>query len=161
RQLRNWEAAVVPARLKGVHRRRCADLSCCTPSPLDCRSPPMLPAPELAQILSNLSALELQPDTAAQILAAILAPLMRSDASASPDTEPRMRPRSRPRGSWRRKRKYTRGMPGARARALELLRANSERTNVKIARSLKSTPSPVHHAPRALAKEERKAKREP
>ena len=42
----------------------------------------MLPASDLAEILTNLtnlSALNLQPNTAAQILAAVLAPLLRSE----------------------------------------------------------------------------------
>jgi len=34
----------------------------------------MLPASDLTEILTNLSALNLQPNTAAQILAAVLAP---------------------------------------------------------------------------------------
>jgi hypothetical protein len=38
----------------------------------------MLPASDLADILTNLSALNLQPTTAAQILAAVLAPLVRA-----------------------------------------------------------------------------------
>jgi hypothetical protein len=38
----------------------------------------MLPASDLADILANLGALNLQPNTAAQILAAVLAPLLRS-----------------------------------------------------------------------------------
>ena len=39
----------------------------------------MLPADTLAEIISNLAGLNLQPTTAAQILAAVLAPLLRSD----------------------------------------------------------------------------------
>src|SRR5262245_62299812 len=38
----------------------------------------MLPAADLSEIISNLSALNLQSDTIAQVLAAVLAPLMRS-----------------------------------------------------------------------------------
>jgi hypothetical protein len=38
----------------------------------------MLPASDLTGILTNLSALNLQPNTAAAILAAVLAPLLRS-----------------------------------------------------------------------------------
>jgi hypothetical protein len=48
----------------------------------------MLPAPDLADILTNLSALNLQPNTAAQILAAVLAPLLRS---ADPEPQKRSR----------------------------------------------------------------------
>jgi len=39
----------------------------------------MLPASDLTEILANLAALNLQPNTAAQILAAVLAPLLRSE----------------------------------------------------------------------------------
>ena len=38
----------------------------------------MLPAADLAEILTNPAALNLQPTTAAQILAAVFAPLLRS-----------------------------------------------------------------------------------
>ena len=38
----------------------------------------MLPASDLTEILTNLAALNLQPNNAAQILAAVLAPLPRS-----------------------------------------------------------------------------------
>jgi hypothetical protein len=38
----------------------------------------MLPASSLAEIISNLAALQLEPNTAAQILAAVFAPLLRS-----------------------------------------------------------------------------------
>jgi hypothetical protein len=44
----------------------------------------MLPADTIAEIATNLSALNLQPNTAAQILAAVLAPLMRN---SGPDLE--------------------------------------------------------------------------
>jgi hypothetical protein len=79
----------------------------------------MLPAAELTEILANLSALNLQPTTAAQILAAVLAPLLRSDRKSEPSTvknsdlarkrraeRPRRRPRraasSKPRASSQR-----------------------------------------------------------
>src|SRR5262249_37072552 len=46
----------------------------------------MLPASDLTEILTNLSALNLQPNTAAQILAAVLVPLLRT--SSGPDVDP-------------------------------------------------------------------------
>jgi len=65
----------------------------------------MLPASDIADILENLSALNLQPNTAAQILAAVLAPLLRS-ADPDPPALPRKRvgrpPRSKPRRAARR-----------------------------------------------------------
>ena len=44
----------------------------------------MLPADVIAEIVANLAALNLQPNTAAQILAAVLAPLLRN---SGPDLE--------------------------------------------------------------------------
>jgi len=79
----------------------------------------MLPASDLSEILTNLSALNLQPNTTAAILAAVLAPLLRSadpeEPTAAPDLSrkrakrrrPRRAARSKPRSSTRRrKRKY-------------------------------------------------------
>jgi len=60
----------------------------------------VLPADTIAEITTNLVALHLEPNTAAQILAAVLAPLMRN---SGPDPEPERpckrvgRPRGRPR----------------------------------------------------------------
>ena len=44
----------------------------------------MLPAADIAEILTNLSALNLQPTATAQILAAVLAPLLRSSGDPGP-----------------------------------------------------------------------------
>lgn len=50
----------------------------------------MLPASDLSEIIANLSALNLQPNTAAQILAAVLAPLLRNSGPrpARPTSDP-------------------------------------------------------------------------
>src|SRR5262249_7047128 len=45
----------------------------------------MFPASDLSEILTNLSALNLQPNTTAAILAAVLAPLLRSSQSVNGD----------------------------------------------------------------------------
>jgi len=45
----------------------------------------MLPASDLTEILANLAALNLEPSTTAQILAAVLAPLLRSSGPQQPD----------------------------------------------------------------------------
>lgn len=61
----------------------------------------MLPASNLTEILANLSALKLQPNTAAQILAAVFAPLLRSSERELPQLcagRPRPKPRKAPRG---------------------------------------------------------------
>src|SRR5215831_10410482 len=65
-----------------------------------CRRPRMLPASDIAEILTNLSALNLQPTATAQILAAVLAPLLRSTDPDPPALPPQRaeRPRVRP---WR------------------------------------------------------------
>jgi len=127
----------------------------------------MLPAADLSEILTNLSALNLQPTTAAQILAAVLAPLLRS---ADPDPLPRQRAerprrrprrtaRSKPRGSSR-KRKYKRHAPSeARERALAALRANPDRTPTEIAKIAKVSRATVVNARTDLAKEARKQAR--
>src|SRR5262249_2306125 len=106
----------------------------------------MLPASDLTEILANLSALNLQPSTAAAVLGA-LAPLLRT-AETPPavlEPQPSRRPRSskRARGA-RRKRKYKRHAPSeARDRALAALRANPDATPTEIAKIAKVSPSTV------------------
>jgi hypothetical protein len=61
----------------------------------------MLPAADLSEILANLSALNLQPSTAAAVLGAVLAPLLRTtavtpQAGLEPPSKPYRRPRVRP-----------------------------------------------------------------
>jgi DNA-binding CsgD family transcriptional regulator len=128
----------------------------------------MLPAPELTEIIANLGALNLQPNTAAQILAAVLAPLLRSSdrpalrVARRRAGQPRRRPRKavrRSRGSAR-KRKYTRHAPTeARERAIAALRANPDATPTEIAKVAKVSRPTVVNARRDLAKEARKQAR--
>jgi len=78
----------------------------------------MLPAPELSENLANLSALNLQPNTAAQILAAVLAPLLRSSDSGPAlelQQQRAARPRGRPRRAAQQKRKKPKRAGGARS----------------------------------------------
>jgi hypothetical protein len=94
----------------------------------------MLPASDLTAILANLGALQLEPTTAAQILAAVLAPLLRS--AAPPELLPRSRagrPRARPRK-----------VPRRRKRARPRLRAAA-------AAAPEPTDGPRQRAARALA----------
>jgi len=131
----------------------------------------MLPASDLTEILANLSALNLQPTAAAQILAAVLAPLLRnSDPDPPEDLLPHKRARRQPqrprrtrsRSALRQKRRYTRhhlGPGEPRQRAIAALKENSDATNVEIAKRLKVSPSTIHHARRDLAKEARKEAR--
>jgi hypothetical protein len=125
----------------------------------------MLPASELAEILANLAALNLQPNTAAAVLGA-LAPLLRS-AETPPavlEPQPSRRPRSskRPRRG-RRKRKYKRQAPSeARDRALAALRANppdaSATEIAKIAKVSRSTVVKTRNEIEKARKQARKSR---
>src|SRR5215831_7452549 len=126
------------------------------------RSPPMLPASDLSEIITNLAALNLQPSTAAAVLGA-LAPLLRT-AETPPavlEPQPSRRPRSskRPRGG-RRKRKYKRQAPSeARDRALAQLRANPpDASATEIAKIAKVSRSTVVHARDQIEKEARRGR---
>src|SRR5215472_11161708 len=127
------------------------------------RSPPMLPASDLSEIITNLAALNLQPSTAAAVLGA-LAPLLRT-AETPPavlEPQPSRRPRSskRPRGG-RRKRKYKRQAPSeARDRALAALRANPpDASATEIAKIAKVSRSTVVKTRNEIEKAERKQAR--
>src|SRR5262249_49168590 len=104
------------------------------------RSPPMLPASDLSEILAKLAALNLPPNTAAAGPGA-LAPPLRSAEPPPAILEPQLsrRPRSskRPRGV-RRKRKYKRHAPTeARDRALAALKANPDGSTTDLAKVAK------------------------
>src|SRR5262249_1862915 len=124
----------------------------------------MLPASELAEILANLAALNLQPSTAAAVLGA-LPPLLRT-AETPPavlEPQPSRRPRSskgRRRGR-RRKRKYKRQAPSeARDRALAALRANPpDASATEIAKIAKVSRSTVVKTRNEIEKAERKQAR--
>jgi len=127
----------------------------------------MLPAADLTEILTNLAALNLQPNTAAQILAAVLAPLLRAGdpvpggllTADKPSPKRRAAPHRRGRGS-RRKRKYQRHAPSeARDRALAALKANPGATPTEIAKIAKVSRSTAVHARHEIEKEARKAAR--
>jgi hypothetical protein len=123
----------------------------------------MLPASDLTAILANLSALHLQPNTAAQILAAVLAPLLRSSESESESgvRHPRSgRPRSKLRKAARRKRKKTRPRVAAastdddpRGRAHAALKANPGIPLAAVARIAGVSRSTVCNARGDLAAE--------
>jgi hypothetical protein len=74
----------------------------------------MLPASTIAEITTNLASLNLQSNIAAQILAAVFAPLLRSSENRidpEPNLAPRRRagrPRARARARGTRRRRYTR-----------------------------------------------------
>src|SRR5215467_177352 len=122
----------------------------------------MLPASELTEILANLAALNLQPNTAAAVLGA-LAPLLRTAETPPAILEPQLsrRPRSskRPRGV-RRKRKYKRHAPTeARDRALAALKANPDGSTTELAKVAKCSRSTVVKTRNEIEKAERKQAR--
>src|SRR5262252_1634927 len=122
----------------------------------------MLPACELTEILANLAALNLQPNTAAAVLGA-LAPLLRTAETPPAILEPQLsrRPRSskRPRGV-RRKRKYKRHAPTeARDRALAALKANPDGSTTDLAKVAKCSRSTVVKTRNEIEKAERKQAR--
>jgi len=123
----------------------------------------MLPASDLSEILANLTALQLEPNTTAQILAAVLAPLLRS---SGPDVDPdlQLRPRGRPRRRIsRRRKKATRRAArstDARSRAIAALRDNPNTSLTDIAKIAKVSRSTVVNARDDLAAEGRRKPRE-
>src|SRR5262245_47064508 len=156
-----------------LHTPPGADLSCAQPTAGEF---PMLPASDLSEILANLSALNLQPNTTAQILAAVLAPLLRSSDSdpppgLEPPSKPSRRPRVRPRRATRRKKPKHQAAAAAavqnersdrdapRQRAIAALRTNPDATPSEIAKVAKCSRSTVVNARETLAAEARKQAR--
>jgi hypothetical protein len=128
----------------------------------------MLPASDLAEIISNLATLQLAPDTTAAVLGAVLAPLLRSSQPELPPPVIRETParRSKPR---RQKRKKSRpllaasGEPtdGPRERALAALKANPDAPLSTIAKLARCARSTAVNARDDLRKEARKEARKP
>jgi len=123
----------------------------------------MLPAADLAEIISSLASLKLEPATTAAVLGAVLAPLIRS-APPQRLVRPRQRaerPRVRPgraaqqkhpqqRAAAQQKRKYKRGAPDARDRAHAALKANPGISLTKVAALAGVSRSTVCNAAREL-----------
>jgi hypothetical protein len=126
----------------------------------------MLPASDIAEILTNLSALNLQPTTTAQILAAVLAPLLRS---ADPDPPGQQRQRAerppQPGRAAPRKQPKQRTAPAGqptdspRQRAARALAANPNVSLTKVAAIAGVSRSTVCNAARELAAKARKQAR--
>jgi|AmaraimetFIIA100_FD_contig_121_295137_length_929_multi_4_in_0_out_0_1 hypothetical protein len=132
----------------------------------------MLPASDLTAILTNLSALQLEPNAAAQILAAVLAPLLRSSESGSEDLETHKRragrPMSRQKKPERRRLKAQRGSTdgpragrrgsadGPRQRATRALAANPNASVTAVAEAAGVSRSTVVNARDELAGKARK-----
>jgi len=122
----------------------------------------MLPASTFAEITSNLAALHLEPGTAAQILAAVFAPLLRG---SDPDPVPKIRagrPRVKSRSAPRRKQKNAKRRPrssAARERARAAIAAHPDATLARVAKLAKCGYGTVVNARKDLATENRKAAR--
>jgi hypothetical protein len=125
----------------------------------------MLPADTLAEITTNLAALNLQPNTVAAILGAVLAPLLRNSGpeldlelrkkrARRPRRRPRRTARAKPRGAPRKRNE-------ARERAIAALRANPDAALTDIAKIAKVSRSTVVNAHKELATAARKAARKP
>ena len=122
----------------------------------------MLPASTFAEITSNLAALHLEPGTAAQILAAVFAPLLRG---SDPDPVPKIRagrPRVKSRSAPRRKQKNAKRRPrssAARERARAAIAAYPDATLARVAKLAKCGYGTAVDARKDLAAENRKAAR--
>jgi len=128
----------------------------------------MLPADIIAEITTNLAALHLEPNTTAQILAAVFAPLLRNSGPPvpAPELPPKHaqrrrggRPRKRARGASR-PRRYKRHAPTeARDRALAAWRENPDANPTEVAKLAKVSRSTAANARKRLAREARRAAR--
>lgn len=121
----------------------------------------MLPADTIAEITTNLAALHLEANIAAQILAAVFAPLLRT--GPNPDhLVPKLphkraaRPRLRARKAPRRKKRRAPRPAEARERARAALKANPDKTATAIARLAGVSRSTVVNARDELAAEARR-----
>jgi hypothetical protein len=128
----------------------------------------MLPAADLTEILTNLAALNLNTDTAAQVIAAVLAPLLRSPQPDVPAPLPVLRdkrPRSKPHRAVPRKRKKAAGRSApnmtGRARARAALQANPNATLTDVANAVGCSRATVANARADLAAQARKQARKP
>jgi len=128
----------------------------------------MLPASLFAEITTNIAALQLEPNTAAQILAAVFAPLLQSSDpvpeqhASRPGPKPRRGPRQKRKKSGPRVTANGAEPTGApRRRAIAALQANSDATLTRIAEIADCSHSTAVNARRDLAAEARKEARKP
>jgi hypothetical protein len=124
----------------------------------------MLPASHLAEIVTNLVGLRLEPDTTAQILAAVLAPLLRSSETPTPavgQSKPRSAVSRRKREKFEPRAKANGAEPtdGPRQRARAALAANPDATLTRIAKIAKCSHGTDINARKELAAEARKQAR--
>jgi hypothetical protein len=126
----------------------------------------MLPASLFAEITTNIAALQLEPNTAAQILAAVFAPLLQS--SDPVPEQHASRPGPKPRRGPRQKRKKSgprvtangaEPMDAPRQRAIAALQANPDATLTRIAEIADCSHSTAVNARKELAAEVRKEAR--
>ena len=123
----------------------------------------MLPTDTIAEITTNLAALQLEPSTVAQILAAVFAPLLRSaEANVPIGTKPARapnRPGPKPRRAPRRKRKQSPRVAPAgeptdapRQRAARALAANPDASLTAVAKAAGVSRATVANARDDLAR---------
>jgi len=125
----------------------------------------MLPASALAEIISNITALRLEPSTVTAVLGAVLTPLLRSPGSEIPIPVPAIREK-RPRTARQKRRKArppvaaaAEPTDGPRERAIAALRANPDAPLNTIAQLAGCARSTVVNARGDLAKEVRQETR--
>jgi hypothetical protein len=119
----------------------------------------MLPASDLSEILANLSALNLQPNTTAAVLAAVLAPLMKSQPATAKLAGPQRPARRKQRSKSRVAVQTGEPADSPRERAIAALRANPDAPLSTIARLARCARSTCVNARNDLAKQARKPAR--
>jgi hypothetical protein len=128
----------------------------------------MLPAADIAEIISSLASLKLEPTTTAAVISAVLAPLLRSSEPDVPAPLPVLRDkraRSKPHRALPRKRKKAAGRAApnmtGRARARAALQANPDATLTDVANAVGCSRATVANARADLAAQGRKQARKP
>jgi hypothetical protein len=129
----------------------------------------MLPASDLAEIVTNLVGLRLEPTTTAAVLGAVLPPLLRSSETPTPAVG---QPQSKPRSAAPRRKREKSGprlaaaapaadepTDGPRQRARAALAANPDATLTRIAKIAKCSHGTAINARKELAAEVRKQAR--
>jgi primosomal protein N' len=130
----------------------------------------MLPASELAEIVTNLVGLRLEPTTTAAVLGAVLPPLLRSSDLDPPEDLPRRRASRSRRAAPRARRKKPKHQAddvqnehsdrnAPRQRAIAALKANPDATLAAVAKIAKCSHGTAINARKELAAEARKQAR--
>src|SRR5262249_2412901 len=140
------------------------------PSTAGDRPAMMLPASDLAEIVTNLVGLRLEPTTTAAVLGAVLPPLLRSSETPTPAVG---QPQSKPRSAAPRRKREKSGprvaaaawaadepTDGPRVRARAALKANPNATLADVAKLARCSHGTAINARNELAAEARKVARD-